>query len=168
MFLHGKPLAMVPQPLFLETPGERRHLPLVLRPQTGQRGASHPGGGTEGKLWTPRAAATGGRFAEILIPWAKAESRAEQCVLAGGRRTRTLPSAGWNCLSPAEAPAPLLTPPPVMSPCITEGTPGLVSPINSGGDIPSFLFSLSPCCRVLFTFSVIHVRSWQQMVVCIK
>lgn len=50
----------------------------------------------------------GGRFAEILIPWAKAESRAEGCVPKSGRRK--VPCAGWSCLGPAEAPTRLESP----------------------------------------------------------
>jgi len=101
-FLNGKPLAVVPWALHLqraETFSQR------WGPKEDRRAASHP---TWSRLWTSRAAAAGGRFAEILIPWAKAESRAEGCVPAGGRRK--MPRAGWSCRGPAEAPAPLQSP----------------------------------------------------------
>lgn len=110
----------------------------------------------------------GGRFAEILIPWAKAESRAEGCVPKSGRRK--VPCAGWSCLGPAEAPTRLESP---TTPCIATGTPGtfpeLASPVNSCCDVPFFLLSLSRCCWAPFTaFAMIHGCSWQQMVVHIK
>lgn len=41
-FLNGKPLAVVPQPLHLEIPGERRDPLPMLGSQRNERGASHP------------------------------------------------------------------------------------------------------------------------------
>lgn len=145
----------------MESPWPRSHGPCTRR--------SWERGETLSRRWGPKALREGlpaprgggcvhlvqltrGRFAEIPIPWAKAESRAEGCVPTGGRRE--MPSAGWSCLNPAEAPAPLRAPRPLMSPCIAAGTTGTfpvpVSPVNSCCDVPSFLLSLSRCCWALF------------------